>query len=239
MWFGNEFRDLKVHFGGKHPSTWILKEKISEHADSYGEEESEAVEAMSEARAVFLCSKCDNKNTEVAVVKVYMQIPWTGTELDTAERRRAQAYPGRSEVAQDEIYALAQLTAAGCSSTPKLLEEKHIKQWDTLPVPGGSLAFILMEKLPGQRVERIADLALPEREAMRASFKKGWNECYAAGIVPADSGIRNLLWDRKQKKCYIVDFGHWYDSSMYSGWRDGRFEMWDLMVFLSNGEWGP
>jgi hypothetical protein len=54
------------------------------------------------------------------------------------------------------------------------------------------------------------------------------SECRSAGIIPADEGIRNLLWDRKNKKLssifqplpfadllmdsYIVDFDMWYKS---------------------------
>jgi hypothetical protein len=41
-------------------------------------------------------------------------------------------------------------------------------------VPGGYLGFVLMTKLPGQRVDRIEDLNPREREDMRRAFKKAW-----------------------------------------------------------------
>jgi hypothetical protein len=59
------------------------------------------------------------------------------------------------------------LTKANCSRTPTLLATKTTAQPQSMWVPGGSLGFVLMTKLPGERIRRIEDLGLEEREELR------------------------------------------------------------------------
>lgn len=73
MWFGPSFKGLKVHFPGSRPSSWKLEQQISEHADFYTRGECEDLDDISEARAVFLCSKVDGHGPQEAVMKVFMQ----------------------------------------------------------------------------------------------------------------------------------------------------------------------
>jgi hypothetical protein len=52
---------------------------------------------------------------------------------------------------QREI-SVKHLTAAGCSSTPALIAWKHDTQGDDDWVTGGYIDYILMEKLPRNRI---------------------------------------------------------------------------------------
>ena len=66
------------------------------------------------------------------------------------------------------------LANVNSSSTPVLLATKTTSQSDTMWIPGGYLGFVLMTKVPGEQITRIADLGLDEREEFRQSFKRGW-----------------------------------------------------------------
>ncbi|KAK2760839.1 hypothetical protein FQN54_002078 [Arachnomyces sp. PD_36] len=237
MWFGPSFTGLEVQFSGRCPSVWKLEQQISEHADFCSRQECEDLDDISEARAVFLCSKVDGYGPQEAIMKVFMQIPWMGTEMQPKEQRSIQR--GTSESAYYEADALEALTKAKSSSTPTLLAVKTTTQPSSMWINGGYLGFVLMTRLPGQPLDRIEDLSLKEREELRQSFKKAWIECYAAGIVPGDYGLRNLLWDSQKRKCYIVDFGMWYPTNEYPPWRDGLFKKWGLMRYTQGGKLEP
>lgn len=108
MWFRG-FIGMKVEFP---KSNWILSKQISEHAHSYTQEECQDLDAISEARAVFFCSKVDGDGPQEAVMKAFMQsvsiifktsrftasrepsssnisylsrIPWVGTDMESKE----------------------------------------------------------------------------------------------------------------------------------------------------------
>lgn len=75
----------------------------------------------------------------------------------------------------NEIEALTSLTAANCTSTPSLLAWKQQIQDCDAGVPGGYVVYILMEQLPGVRVDNfMRDLAREERNALRGCFRQAW-----------------------------------------------------------------
>ena len=78
MWFTPEFVGMKVEFPGPNPSTWTLREGISEHANNYGEEQCKGGDYIPEARAVFLCNKDKGDGPEEAVMKVFLQFVLLG-----------------------------------------------------------------------------------------------------------------------------------------------------------------
>ena len=75
---------------------------------------------------------------------------------------------------QNELKALQMLTQAGCSSSPTLLAWKHERQNDDMWLPDGYIVYILMNKLPGIRIENIKSLPCQERDELRKSFKDAW-----------------------------------------------------------------
>lgn len=76
--------------------------------------------------------------------------------------------------AEMEITALGELTKAGGSCTPTLHAWKHEKQGTQMWIPGGFIVYILMEKLPGMRLDDIWSLERKERYEVRKSFKEAW-----------------------------------------------------------------
>jgi hypothetical protein len=74
----------------------------------------------------------------------------------------------------NEVPALETLTKAGCSFTPTLYAWKEEKQASEMWVPGGFIAYILMEKLPGTSPLEFSSLDQKECQEIRESFKQVW-----------------------------------------------------------------
>ena len=72
-WFGDNFVGSKVSFIKPDSSTWQLKQKISEYAYRETENIAREMEMVSEARAVFICSRADGLTQQEAVIKIRMQ----------------------------------------------------------------------------------------------------------------------------------------------------------------------
>ena len=70
-WFDDHFIGSEVSFIKPTSSTWKLKQKISENAYRETENDARELEMVSEARAVFICSRADDGQQE-AVIKIRM-----------------------------------------------------------------------------------------------------------------------------------------------------------------------
>ena len=72
-WFDDHFIGSEVSFIKPDPSTWRLKQKISENAYRETEKDARELDMVSEARAVFICSRVDDLEQQEAVIKTRMQ----------------------------------------------------------------------------------------------------------------------------------------------------------------------
>lgn len=82
-------------------------------------------------------------------MKIYMQIPYMGSEFDLPEERATQASDVLIESSQSEYKALQHLTKRRCQSTPTLLGHKMDKQPKNGLVPGGYILYLLITRMPG------------------------------------------------------------------------------------------
>ena len=97
-----------------------------------------------------------------------------GTETKSTSERAKQARTIPGPETQNEIEGLRILTQAACSSSPTLLAWKKEKQTPNMWLPGGYIVYILMNKLPGIRIDFVGVLPRQERDELRASFKDAW-----------------------------------------------------------------
>ena len=72
-WFGDNFIGSEVSFIKPDSSTWRLKQKITENAYCETENAARELDMVSEARAVFICSRVDVLEQQEAVIKIRMQ----------------------------------------------------------------------------------------------------------------------------------------------------------------------
>ncbi|KAI9682484.1 MAG: hypothetical protein M1829_000276 [Trizodia sp. TS-e1964] len=197
LWIDDTLDGKRITFPQYSNSVWELRHKISENSQQWDEPH--------ESKAVFVCKQVEGPRVGAEeIIKVHMQIPHTPYPRRlTPEIRESLISMEVNIHAQKEIEALDRLTAAGCSCSPKLLAWIQEKQDASLPLPGGYVIYILMEKLPGESPH---DLFMPgrstleERDQIRASFRPGFEELRKHGILPMDAGARNILWDKENRK---------------------------------------
>ncbi|PQE17972.1 hypothetical protein CJF32_00008451 [Rutstroemia sp. NJR-2017a WRK4] len=106
---------------------------------------------------------------------------------------------------------------------PTPIGSAHIRQDQRtnafLPVYDGHLAYLVMEKLPGRRIEPDEFWARDHYwdskwdKPRRLKFRKAMGK--AAGVINAlhienlDRAMRNLLWDEQRERCYFIDWESW------------------------------
>ncbi|KAL1998286.1 hypothetical protein VTN02DRAFT_6464 [Thermoascus thermophilus] len=227
-WFDDDdFINSTVSFPSE--STWKLERKLQEN-EYYIPKDTAQIDGLgSEARAVFIGSKLSGDGPQEAIIKIRMQIPWMGTVTKKPLIRAKQATPEMIAQSKMEVETLSILTNAHCSCTPALFSWVKKQQGNDQWVPGGYILYILMEKLPGVNPAPIYDhMTRQERDDLRAAFKAAWLECVACGVVHGDPAIRNLLWDRATKKCYLIDFEVYRRPTQRSIWRNHLYITWNL-----------
>jgi hypothetical protein len=97
-----------------------------------------------------------------------------GTETRSARERAKQAQTIPEAGTQNEVMALSILTHAACSSAPTMLDWKQEIQSADMWLPDGYIVYILMNKLPGIRMDSLSILPCQERHELRESFKAAW-----------------------------------------------------------------
>ncbi|CEO58655.1 hypothetical protein PMG11_03363 [Penicillium brasilianum] len=129
------------------PSQWKILQKLSEYDWQLPEADYRRGERLSLAAAKLLC--CDvNDSRKLAFMRIYLQVPYSGTEEDDADSRATQAmnYMPR------ELLAYQDLTSQNLGFTPSLLGYKISTQEESGRVPGGFAVWLVWEKVPGVRL---------------------------------------------------------------------------------------
>lgn len=162
-----------INFDQPVPSRWQIVQKLSEEDWQLTEAEYRRGERLSFAVTKLLC--CDPKNpTTFALMRIYLQVPYSGTEIDDADTRATQA----ATLIPRELLSYQDLTAQDIGCTPKLLGYKVSTQDNRSPVPGGFAVYLAWEKVPGVRLGNkdgsnefwVLDNA--EREEIRQYFEE-------------------------------------------------------------------
>ena len=143
--FGSRFLGMIVDFPEATP--WTLLTKIEEDIEQSFEDE----EATSFSRALFSCETPSNDSNppRKALMRIWMQIPFEGSEFEPPAIRALQASQELPLDAEDELKSLQRLLAIGSLHTPKLLANKHETQPNDGMVPGGFIFFLVFSEMPG------------------------------------------------------------------------------------------
>ena len=202
--FHKSFIGKKISFTEEYPSTWTLTEKLGDKCDRYDEHDYEHEGSPSTGFGTFLCENVKDPN-EKAIMKITMQyrslsdflfsvqvrstdnwlscrIPYQKSELaPLAERERPiDTIPLRSQAEVDAPYKLKD-----CKYAPTLLACKHDTQDADGPVQGGYITYLLMTKVPGDKLgtyfrfqyktdDLFWNLEYDQRERIRQAFKIAW-----------------------------------------------------------------
>ncbi|OOQ87318.1 hypothetical protein PEBR_17817 [Penicillium brasilianum] len=185
------------------PSRWKVIEKLSENDGQLTEAEYRRGERLSYATTQLLC--CDPRHTKhLAFMRIYLQVPYSGSETEDADTRAKQAITHIPR----ELLAYQDLTTQDLGFTPKLLGYKISTQDKSGFVPGGFAVWLVWEKVPGVRLSENEFWALqhPEREEIRQYFVKNIQAIYAIGYLPDTSWLTSLVWNKDSKTLYFIGF---------------------------------
>lgn len=156
------------------PSKWKIVKKLNEYDYQLDKEQYRFGVRLSFACTKLLC--CDPKDDKkLAFMRIYLQVPFCGTEMDDAQTRATQAMKHTPE----ELIAYQELTQKS-SNTPKLLGHKTTVQDQSGLVPCGFAVWLVWEMVPGLRLgnkhgpDAFWALGDGERDQIRASFVKNY-----------------------------------------------------------------
>jgi hypothetical protein len=125
----------------------------------------------------FLCH-LEEDPTQIAFMRIYYQIPISGTEDADLATLAQQIQP--PEVC-GELEAFRLLMSQGCSSVPRFLGYCEKTQGEHDLVPGGYIKYLVWEKVPGEPLteEYFWSLDPLVREDVRAKFRVAFESVYA------------------------------------------------------------
>ncbi|KAM5491880.1 hypothetical protein MaudMau93_001628 [Microsporum audouinii] len=206
-WIGNLFDNYKV----KCPdgSIWRFDEKISEKSlDIQGADPNYVV---AESQAVYHCHQTKGPSIGVeAIVKVRMQVPFTYPTSSDPFVRSCEACVGVAAPTATEVAALEHFTKKDCTVVPRLLHCIRSYQDIYMPVPGSYIIFLIIEKCPGVELTDFWDYDEAKRKKIRDAFRKNYTELLSCFADPADPGLRNIIYDEQENKCWFIDHEQTY-----------------------------
>ncbi|EZF78273.1 hypothetical protein H105_00667 [Trichophyton soudanense CBS 452.61] len=194
-WIGNTFDNytLKCPDGSK----WRIIEKISEKSVEF-HAYSNSGELYAEAQAVYLCRQAKGSHVGMeAIVKVRMQVPSKHSSKPYAQ---GLAYPTATEIS-----TLQYFTENGCSVVPRLFHCLVYSQDPNMPIPGGYMAILIMEKCPGVVLSDFWNFEESKKKKIRKAFLRDFSEFQSYPIDAADPALRNIIYDEVENKCWFID----------------------------------
>jgi len=212
-------------------ATWVLDQKLDEKSSQRTKERSIPPHDPCFAWAVFSCKRKDGQGEKCAV-KIWIQIPYTGTELESAQSRRAQAQGGFPSSCMETAKALCLLRDNKSEHSPSYITIIETRQGDNGLVPAGFLIYTFMTWCPGVPLLAKDYNSKPkeERDTIRHAFKEAWDDARRCGVVNKSPSEGDLLWDAPNKKCHLVDFKEW--SPPIPSDIDPKYEDWGLVELI-------
>lgn len=149
--------------------TWVIVEKLEEWQSRSTKDETESL-GDSLVAGKFLCHRVEDPS-KLAFMRIYVQIPYIGSELIKAEERAKQAAPPFEFI---ELTALKTFKLQNCTAIPDLLGYQHGVQDSDGLVPGGYITHLVWDKVPGEplRKEIFWQMDFSRREEFRARFRE-------------------------------------------------------------------
>lgn len=117
----------------------------------------------------FLCHLVEDPR-QVAFMRLYQQIPITGTEdADNDTLARQAVPPGVC----GELECFKLLQSGGCSAVPRFLGHAESIQGEHDLVPGGYVRYLVWEKVPGEPLTEESFWSLDDtvRQDIRSKFR--------------------------------------------------------------------
>ncbi|KAB8263302.1 hypothetical protein BDV32DRAFT_119159 [Aspergillus pseudonomiae] len=211
--------------------TWVITEKLSERAVNLTEEDVEWGIGTPMTVGTFLCH-LEEDPAQLAFMRIYHQIPITGTEWANPDTRAQQA--GKDPAGLDKICgereAFKLLMRQGCNSVPRFLGYDEKIQAENELIPGGYTKYLVWEKVPGESLteEFFWSLDRSTRDDIRAKFRVAYEEILRCRVVPQMSRISKIIYDQTTGNVRISDFRMGWPIRSKFQWSDTRYMAYGL-----------
>jgi hypothetical protein len=152
--------------------TWVITEKLIERAAHLTEHDVKMVRGSPITVAKCLCHLAEDPK-QIAFMRIYYQIPISGTEdADNDTLARQAVPPGVS----GELECFKRLQGGGCSAVPRFLGHAERIQGEHELLPGGYVRYIVWEKVPGEPLteEFFWGLGDTARKDIRSKFRAAY-----------------------------------------------------------------
>lgn len=126
--------------------TWVIIEKLAERVAPLTDHDVKMGRGSAKTVGKFLCHLAGDPNN-IAFMRIYQQIPITGTEDADHDTLARQAVPPG---VCGELEAFQLLESGHCSAVPRFLGYADSVQGDDGLVPGGYVRYLVWEKVPGE-----------------------------------------------------------------------------------------
>lgn len=156
--------------------SWVITESSPrERSTSQRRKSREVLELLTVG--IFLCHPEEDPD-QMAFMRIYYQIPITGTEYANPATR-AQQSGGPPEIC-GEREAFKMLMSQDCTAVPHFLGyDEKMQKGDDL-VPGGYIKYAIWGKVPGESLteEFFWSLDRPTRDDIRATFRVAYESAF-------------------------------------------------------------
>ncbi|PYI10688.1 hypothetical protein BO78DRAFT_305021 [Aspergillus sclerotiicarbonarius CBS 121057] len=206
---------------------------VTESPVELDEEDAKRYHKVPNSRIDFLCVDVADP-TRQALIAMFVQIPFQGTEFTPPAVRAQQASETVSKRAMTLLSAYCRLQAGKCKHTPAFLGTLKEKQAQDGWVPGGYAFFLGFTWLPGVKLGTgcvsdglFYELPLQKRDEIREAFRVAYTSMAACGVREwLSQSPKHLLWDEDTRKVYFV--GDFAPTEETWEWGPVWWERWRL-----------
>jgi hypothetical protein len=176
--------DTVVSLPSPSPSKWKIIKQVNEIEHQVGEQTIRNGSRPSYAAVKLLCHDICHPARQ-AFMRIYQQIPFTGTDVESLNDRAKQA----TSYTHEELNALRSMTRMGSNITPQLLAWSEGQQNKSGLVPGGYITYLVWEIVPGLRLgdsmgaDAFWGLPREQRDEVRVAFERGFGYFHASAFV--------------------------------------------------------
>ncbi|KAJ5912150.1 uncharacterized protein N7473_001453 [Penicillium subrubescens] len=217
-------------------SSWIVTEKLYEQAVYLTKENFDNGVGLPLTAGLFLCH-LEEDPAQIAFMRIYYQIPVTGTEDDLAKLAQQVIEPKVCS----EREAFKQLMAQDCTAVPHYLgyQEPHDL------VPGGYIDYLVWEKVPGESLteEFFWSLDGQTRDDIRAKFRAAFEDIMRCGVESYPPRISKVIYDQStgdvstDKSSRISGFRQGWPVIDELKWSDDLYVLYGLAMSPKE-QWG-
>ncbi|CAI7670251.1 unnamed protein product [Penicillium palitans] len=191
--------------------TWVIEKKLSERSQPMTQQDVTDGLGLPFAAAKFLCYPKGTPSKK-AFMRIYLQIPVTGTQHESRQIRREQAAKPQPHV---ELTILKALKEFECDVVPDLLAYQEGKQSEDSIVPGGYITYVVWNKVPGEplNAEEFWEQDPKSRQAIRNKFREAFpvllidmriRKLKKYGYLPRMSTMSKIIYDKETGDMYAL-----------------------------------